>query len=96
MSAATPTRAPARAVTPPSDSAIAAVLGALAAARGAGRSFCPSEAARRLSADWRPLMPAVRRVAAGMVAEGALVATQRGRPVDPTRARGPIRLGPPG
>ena len=36
MSAATPTRAPARAVTPPSDSAIAAVLGALAAARGAG------------------------------------------------------------
>jgi hypothetical protein len=40
-------------------------------------------------------MPAVRRVAAGMVAEGALVATQRGRPVDPAEARGPIRLAQP-
>ncbi|WP_210730502.1 DUF3253 domain-containing protein [Roseicyclus persicicus] len=61
----------------------------LAHRRGVGRSFCPSEAARALSADWRPLMPEVRRVAAGL----PLVATQKGAAVDPVTARGPIRLG---
>ncbi|WP_245904274.1 DUF3253 domain-containing protein [Roseicyclus mahoneyensis] len=60
----------------------------LAQQRGAGASFCPSEAARALSDDWRPLMPEVRRVAAGL----PLVATQKGAPVDPMTARGPIRL----
>lgn len=77
---------------PPSDEAIRAVLTALAERRGRGASFCPSEAARALAADWRPLMPAVRRVAAALAAEGLLAATARGRPVDPATARGPIRL----
>jgi hypothetical protein len=72
----------------PSDEAIAAVLMDLAHRRGAEASFCPSEAARALAADWRPLMPDVRRVAAGL----QLVAMQRGVPVDPMAARGPIRL----
>lgn len=71
----------------PDDAQIAAVLRALAAQR-AGGSFCPSEAARALAQDWRPLMPEVRRVAA----EIGLRATQRGVPVDPLTARGPIRL----
>ncbi len=75
---------------PPSDEAIAAALMGLARAR-AGRSICPSEAARALMADWRPLMPAIRRVAATL----PLVATQGGVPVDPLRARGPIRLALP-
>lgn len=74
----------------PSEDEIAAVLMALAAGRAG--SFCPSEAARRLAGDWRPLMPEVRRVAAGLAAEGRLVATQKGAPVDPATARGPIRL----
>ncbi|WP_308916445.1 DUF3253 domain-containing protein [Jannaschia sp. LMIT008] len=70
------------------DAAIAAVLHALAAER-TGRTFCPSEAARRLAPDeWRPLMDDVRRVAA---AEG-LRATQGGAVVDVRTARGPIRL----
>lgn len=60
----------------------------LAHRRGAGASFCPSEAARALSDDWRTLMPDVRRVAAGL----PLVATQKGAVVDPVAARGPIRL----
>ena len=60
----------------------------LAQARGAQKSFCPSEAARVLAKDWRPLIPAVRRVAAGL----PLVATQRGRVVDAQNAKGPIRL----
>ena len=29
-----------------------------------GTTFCPSEVARSLSEDWRPLMPLVRQVAA--------------------------------
>ena len=61
---------------------------ALAEARGPGKSFCPSEAARALAADWRPLMADVRRVAAGL----PLQATQRGMPVDLATARGPVRL----
>jgi len=64
----------------------------LARRRGKGRSFCPSEAARALARDWRPLMGEVRAVAARLQAEGRLAATQRGRRVDAATARGPIRL----
>ncbi|WP_300588597.1 DUF3253 domain-containing protein [Marivita sp.] len=76
----------------PSDNAIADVLLDLAHQRGVGKTFCPSEAARRLSDDWRSLMPEVRRVAAQL----DLLATQKGLPVDPLTAKGPIRLGLPG
>lgn len=72
----------------PTDEAIAAALMDLAHARGRAKTFCPSEAARALGDDWRALMPAVRRVAAKL----PLRATQRGSPVDPVTARGPIRL----
>ncbi len=76
----------------PSDNAIADVLLDLAHQRGVGKNFCPSEAARRLVDDWRPLMPEVRRVAATL----DLMATRKGTPVDPVTAKGPIRLGLPG
>lgn len=76
----------------PSDNEIADILLDLAHQRGVGKTFCPSEAARRLSDDWRPLMPKVRRVAAQL----DLQATQKGAPVDPVTATGPIRLGLPG
>jgi hypothetical protein len=76
----------------PSDEQVAAVLMDLAHRRGRGASFCPSEAARALAQDWRGLMPEVRRVAAVLAAEGRLQAMQKGRPVHPTAARGPIRL----
>ncbi|MDD9725659.1 DUF3253 domain-containing protein [Roseovarius sp. SK2] len=71
------------------DDEISDVLMRLARAREAGRTFCPSEAARALSGDWRKLMPRVREVAAGL----PLVATQKGVAVDPVAAKGPIRLG---
>jgi hypothetical protein len=70
------------------DAEIADTLLALAAERGQGKTFCPSEAARRLADDWRPLMPEVRRVAATL----PLIATRKGTPVDPVSAKGPIRL----
>ena len=72
----------------PGDARVAATLLRLARDRAPG-TFCPSEAARRLSDDWRPLMPRIREVAART---DAIVATQGGRPVDPRDARGPIRL----
>ncbi len=89
MSAATPIRASADAVTTPSDEVIAAALMEIARRRGAEATFCPSEATRALAADWRPLMPEVRRVAAGL----PLRATRRGRAVGIGAAGGPIRLG---
>ena len=69
------------------DARIAEILMRLAHER-AGRSFCPSEAARARSGDWRPLMDDVRRVAADL----PLRATQGGEKVDARTARGPIRL----
>jgi hypothetical protein len=78
-------------VTTPSDEEIAAALMALAEWRGRGKTFCPSEVARALSADWRPLMPEVRRVAASL----PLRALRRGAPVHPEEPGGPIRLGLP-
>ena len=92
MSARTSIRAPASGAMTPSDNEIADILLDLAHQRGVGKTFCPSEAARRMSDDWRPLMPEVRRVAAML----DLQATQKGMPVDPVTAKGPIRLGLPG
>ncbi|MEL7415449.1 MAG: DUF3253 domain-containing protein [Pseudomonadota bacterium] len=72
------------------DGEIEAAIRVRAAARPT--SFCPSEIARALAEDWRPLMPEIRRVAARMQADGNLTATQRGTPVIADEARGPIRL----
>lgn len=79
----------------PDDAVVAATISRLVDAHGPLKSICPSEAARELAAreaDWRALMPEIRRVAASMVADGRLRATQRGAPVDPLHARGAIRL----
>jgi hypothetical protein len=64
-------------------------------ARGTGKTICPSEVARALTADWRSLMPEVRAVAGDLTQRGDIVVTQKGAPVDACLARGPIRLGKP-
>jgi stage III sporulation protein SpoIIIAA len=74
---------------------IEAEVAAQVAARGAGKTICPSEVARALAGDWRGLMPQVRAVAAVMAARGEIVVTQKGVPVDAVAAKGPIRLGLP-
>lgn len=68
------------------------------AARGAGKSICPSEVARALAPpeQWRPLMGAVRREAAALAGAGRLCILRKGKPVAPAEMRGVIRLGPPG
>jgi hypothetical protein len=67
---------------------------ALLAARAAGATICPSEAARKLAGDddFRPLMPLVRAAAQTLVDDGAIEVTQRGEPVELASARGPVRL----
>ena len=77
------------------DGAAREAILAKAAERGPGRTFCPSEVARALADDWRPLMPAVREAAAGLAAEGRIAVTRSGAPVDPLAPGGPIRLGAP-
>jgi hypothetical protein len=65
----------------------------LLADRPAGRTICPSEAARALDPDvWRPLMDEVREAAYAMADAGELEVTQKGKVVDGRTARGPIRL----
>ena len=63
--------------------------------RGEGKTICPSEVARGVADDreaWEPLMQRVRDAAAGLVAEGEIVVTQRGHVVDSATAKGPVRL----
>jgi hypothetical protein len=69
----------------------------LLAERGAGKTICPSEAARAVAssddrASWEPLMEPARAAARRLVAEGRLFITQGGEVVDPSTARGAIRL----
>ncbi len=61
-----------------------------------GKTICPSEVARELDPEgFRALMPSVREVAAQLRARGRIMVTQRGKPVDPLSAHGPVRLALP-
>jgi hypothetical protein len=66
--------------------------------RSGGATVCPSEAARAVSGTpdddeaWRPLMEPARAAARRLVAAGEVEITQRGVVVDPSTARGPIRV----
>jgi hypothetical protein len=75
------------------DAALEQAITDLLAGRPAQATICPSEAAQRVGGeDWRPLMEPARRAARRLVAAGTLEITQGGRVVDPSTARGPIRL----
>jgi len=77
----------------PVDRALEGAIAELLDARAGGATICPSEAAQRVDPDgWRTLMEPARRAARRMVAAGTLEIVQGGRAVDPSRARGPIRL----
>ncbi len=61
--------------------------------RGAGKTICPSDAARKVDPEgWRALMEPTRGAARRLVASGEIVITQGGAVVDPARAKGAIRL----
>jgi hypothetical protein len=72
---------------------LAASIRDLLDARAASATICPSEAARAVGGEqWRDLMESARRAARGMVAAGEVEITQQGEVVDPSTARGPIRI----
>ena len=78
----------------PLDRALEAAILELLDKRSPGKTICPSEAARAVQPDeWRGLMERTRRAARRLVASGRIRILQRGKVVDPTDARGPIRLG---
>lgn len=65
----------------------------LLAARDAGKTICPSEAARAVGGeDWRDLMQPARDAALELVGLGEVEVTQKGAVVDVTTARGPVRI----
>lgn len=77
----------------PTDRALEEAVRSLLAARARGATICPSEAARAVGGeDWRPLMEPARAAARRMVAAGEVDVTQGGRVVDPSTAKGPIRV----
>lgn len=66
------------------------------AARGVGKSICPSEVARALAGDdpqrWKQLMPSIRRAAIRLARAGELRILRKGKPVDPEDFKGVYRL----
>ncbi len=86
------------------DQALEETILRLLAERGRDKTICPSEAARAVaaaaqpegSADdparWQPLMEPARAAARRLVSGGRILITQGGHAVDPSTARGPIRL----
>lgn len=61
--------------------------------RKGGATICPSEAAKHVdSENWRDLMEDARMAARRLVAHGRVVITQNNTIVDPSTAKGPIRI----
>ncbi|ROR92442.1 DUF2256 and DUF3253 domain-containing protein [Nocardioides aurantiacus] len=73
----------------------ASILDLLGSRKG-GATICPSEAARRVGGEdedaWRELMEPARRAARRLVAAGEVEITQGGKVVDPSTAKGAIRI----
>ena len=75
------------------DAELEAKILELLGARASSATICPSDAARALRPDdWRDLMEPARRAARRLVVAGEVVITQKGSVVDPSTARGPIRI----
>ena len=83
---------------PAKDDRLSESILSLLDARAAGATICPSEAARAVGSDdadpeaWRELMEPARRAARRLVDVGEVEITQGGRVVDPSTAKGPIRI----
>jgi hypothetical protein len=75
------------------DAQLEAALRRLLESRPQSASVCPSEVARAVDPEaWRDLMEPARAAARRLVASGEAQITQQGRVVDPSTARGPIRI----
>ena len=73
--------------------AITATMLRIAAERGPEKSMCPTDVARAVSTEnWRPLLGAVRKVAADLARQGKIEILRKGKPINPDEMRGVIRL----
>jgi hypothetical protein len=60
--------------------------------RGAGKSICPSEAARLLDPAWQSQLTLVRRAAVRLAVAGRIDILRKGQAADPLTVKGVIRL----
>jgi hypothetical protein len=60
--------------------------------RGADKTICPSEVLPESEKQNSLKMEEVRQAARRLVVQGKIVITQKGQVVDPSTAKGPIRL----
>jgi hypothetical protein len=79
------------------DQALEAAILKLLAERGRDKTICPSEAAKLVGGTetrqaWEALMEPARAAARRLVAANRILITQHGSPIDPSTAKGPIRL----
>ena len=82
--------------------ALDALVAELCARAPAGRTICPTDAAKAFAQvrgedelGWRSHLADVRRTAVRLALEGRLVIYRKGKVVDPTDFRGVYRLGAP-
>ena len=60
---------------------------------GPGKSIEPAEVAKDLQPEqWQRMLPRVRASALGLMRQGRLTITKKGKPVDPNAFKGVIRL----
>ena len=77
----------------PIEAAILEKLSAIDPKGTNGKSIEPSEVAKALQPEqWQRLLPKVRGVALGMMRQGKLTITKKGKPVDPAAVKGVTRL----
>lgn len=82
------------------DQRLEATILDLLSQRARTATICPSDAARVVGGEdgdqdedaWRALMEPARRAARRLVDRGEVVITQGGKVVDPSTAKGPIRI----
>ena len=76
------------------DTALEKSIRELLDARARTATICPSDAARQVGAPdtWRELMEPARMAARRLVAQGEVEIVQGGHVVDPSTAKGPIRI----
>ncbi|MEO0609472.1 MAG: DUF2256 and DUF3253 domain-containing protein [Planctomycetota bacterium] len=77
----------------PTDEALEQAILDLLDSRERGKTICPSEAAKAVSPDqWRDFMEPARMAGRRLIEQGKVVFTQQGHEIDPSRAKGPIRI----
>ena len=60
---------------------------------GAGKSIEPAEVAKELQPEqWQRMLPKVKATALGLMRQGRLTITKKGKAVDPNAFKGVIRL----